>query len=188
MNNSPDSVLISADRIKDRIADLAEQINKRYKGHDLVVVSVLKGSVIFLSDLVREISDDVNVFLDFMAVSSYGDSTKTSGIVKINKDLDMSIKDKDVLIVEDIVDTGLTLSYIKKLFEERSPRSVSVCVLLDKKEKREIDVNIDYTGFVIPDTFVVGYGLDFAGKWRNLPAIMQIEENQSDSSINNRSN
>jgi hypoxanthine phosphoribosyltransferase len=100
----------------------------------------------------------------------------------------MSIKDKDVLIVEDIVDTGLTLSYIKKLFEERSPRSVSVCVLLDKKEKREIDVNIDYTGFVIPDTFVVGYGLDFAGKWRNLPAIMQFEENQNDSSINNRSN
>ncbi len=184
MNSSPDSVLISADRIKDRIADLAEQINKKYKGHDLVIVSVLKGSVIFLSDLVREISD-VNVFLDFMAVSSYGDSTKTSGIVKINKDLDMSIKGKDVLIVEDIVDTGLTLSYIKKLFEERSPRSVSVCVLLDKKEKREIDVNIDYTGFVIPDTFVVGYGLDFAGKWRNLPAIMQVKENQSDSSINN---
>lgn len=124
-----------------------------------------------MSDLVRTVPPSVDVLLDFMAVSSYGDSTKTSGIVRIVKDLDVSIKDKNVLIVEDIVDTGLTLSYLVKMMWERQPRSVRVCALLDKEERRKVHVDVDYKGFSIPDEFVVGYGLDYGGKWRHLPAV-----------------
>lgn len=170
------NVLIDSREIEGRVEKLALDISELYKGEDLVIVGILKGAVVFLSDLVRLIDKDVNVLLDFMAVSSYGDSTKTSGIVKIIKDVDASIKDKHVLIVEDIVDTGLTLSYLVKLLKERSPKSVKVCVLLDKVEKRKIDVDVDFKGFEIPDEFVVGYGLDYSGMWRNLPEIYRVEK------------
>lgn len=128
-----------------------------------------------MSDLVRAIPETVNVSLDFMAVSSYGDSTKTSGIVRIVKDLDSSVKDKNVLIVEDIVDTGLTLSYLVKLMHERQPGTIRVCALLDKEERRKVSVHVEYKGFSIPDKFVVGYGLDYAGRWRNLPSVHIVE-------------
>lgn len=173
-------ILIDSDRIEDKVKELGLGISRLYKGEDLVVVGILKGAVVFLSDLVRFVDKDVNLFLDFMAVSSYGDSTKTSGIVKIIKDVDASIKDKHVLIVEDIVDTGLTLSYLVKLFKERSPKSVKVCALLDKEERRKVDVQVDFRGFVIPDEFVVGYGLDYAGKWRNLPDIHRVKIIEND--------
>ncbi len=170
------NVLIGSQEIEDRVKRLGLEISTLYRGEDLVVIGILKGAVVFLSDLVRFINKDVKVVLDFMAVSSYGDSTRTSGIVKIIKDVDASIKDKHVLIVEDIVDTGLTLSYLVKLFKERSPKSVKVCVLLDKVEKRKINVEVDFKGFEIPDDFVVGYGLDYAGIWRNLPDIYRVEK------------
>jgi len=169
--------LISSRELKVRISEIAEKISREYHGEELVVVGILKGAVFFLSDLVRELAQDVKVVIDFMAVSSYGDSTKTTGIVKIIKDLDTHVQGRHVLIVEDIVDTGLTLSYLVKLLEERSPRSVKVCVLLDKTERRLVEVPLDFKGFEIPDRFVVGYGLDCAGLWRNLPDIMTVEEN-----------
>ncbi|MBL3538623.1 hypoxanthine phosphoribosyltransferase [Aminivibrio sp.] len=168
-------ILIPKDEIEKRVADLGKQIARDYEGQALVVVGILKGAVVFMADLVRNIPSSVNLSLDFMAVSSYGDSTKTSGIVRIVKDLDSSIKDKNVLIVEDIVDTGLTLSYLVKLMHERQPESVRVCALLDKEERRKVHVNVDYRGFSIPDKFVVGYGLDYAGKWRNLPSVHVVE-------------
>jgi len=173
-------VLIDSERIKKRVRELGSAVGNLYKDEDVVVVGILKGAVIFLSDLVRFIDKDANVVLDFMAVSSYGDSTKTSGIVKINKDIDTSVNGKHVLIVEDIVDTGLTLSYLMKLLKERSAKSVKVCVLLDKKERRQVDVEIDFRGFEIPDEFVVGYGLDYRGKWRNLPDICRVQKSGSD--------
>lgn len=172
--------LIDSGHIRKRVRELGSAISNLYNDENLVVVGILKGAVIFLSDLVRFIDKDVNVALDFMAVSSYGDSTKTSGIVKINKDIDTSIKDRHVLIVEDIVDTGLTLSYLMKLLKERSAKSVKVCVLLDKKDRRKIDVEIDFKGFEIPDEFVVGYGLDYRGKWRNLPDICKVQQYDPD--------
>jgi hypoxanthine phosphoribosyltransferase len=168
-------VLIPKEDIEKRVFDLGKQITRDFDGKELVVVGILKGAVVFMADLVRNIQPTVNVSLDFMAVSSYGDSTKTSGIVRIVKDLDSSIKDKNVLIVEDIVDTGLTLSYLVKLMHERQPGSVRVCALLDKEERRKVHVDVPYKGFSIPDKFVVGYGLDYAGKWRNLPSVHVVE-------------
>ncbi|MDI9370762.1 MAG: hypoxanthine phosphoribosyltransferase [Synergistaceae bacterium] len=164
-------LLLSEDALSERVREIGARIGRDYAGKELVVIGILKGAVVFLSDLIRAIPDTVDISLDFMAVSSYGDSTRTRGIVKIVKDLDGSIEDKDVLIVEDIVDTGLTLSYLIKLMKERRPRSVRVCALLDKEERREVRVDVDYRGFSIPDEFVVGYGLDYGGKWRHLPAI-----------------
>ncbi|HPF84174.1 Hypoxanthine phosphoribosyltransferase [bioreactor metagenome] len=168
-------VLIPKEEIEKRVAELGARIAADYEGQELVVVGILKGAVVFMADLVRNIPPSVNISLDFMAVSSYGDSTKTSGIVRIVKDLDSSIKDKNVLIVEDIVDTGLTLSYLVKLMHERQPGSVRVCALLDKEERRKIHVDVAYKGFSIPDRFVVGYGLDYAGKWRNLPSVHIVD-------------
>ncbi|WP_024822403.1 hypoxanthine phosphoribosyltransferase [Aminobacterium mobile] len=175
MNYVVSEVLLSKDTISKKVQELGEQIAQDYAGEDLVTVGILKGAVVFLSDLVRHIENNVNVIMDFMAVSSYGDSTKTCGVVKINKDIDTSIKGKHVLIVEDIVDTGLTLSYLIRLMKERHPKSVRVCVLLDKMERRKVPVSVDYKGFDIPDEFVVGYGLDYAGKWRNLPSIHVVD-------------
>lgn len=163
--------LLSKEAISDRVRDIGRQIGIDYSGKELIVIGILKGAVVFLSDLIRAIPDSVDVALDFMAVSSYGDSTRTRGIVRIVKDLDGSIEDKDVLIVEDIVDTGLTLSYLVKMMRERRPKSVRICALLDKEERRKVRVDVDYIGFSIPDEFVVGYGLDCGGKWRHLPAI-----------------
>jgi len=168
-------VLIPEKEIAKRVREIGEKIGEDYAGKDLVVVGILKGAVVFMSDLVRAIPETVNVSLDFMAVSSYGDSTKTSGIVRIVKDLDTSVKDKNVLIVEDIVDTGLTLSYLVKLMHERQPGTVRVCALLDKEERRKVPVQVEYKGFSIPDKFVVGYGLDYAGRWRNLPSVHIVE-------------
>ncbi|MBN1332885.1 MAG: hypoxanthine phosphoribosyltransferase [Synergistales bacterium] len=179
MGYSLSSTLISSDELKKRVRDIASEISREYHGQELVVVGILKGAVFFLSDLVREFTQDLKVTIDFMAVSSYGDSTKTSGIVRIVKDLDTHIGGKNVLIVEDIVDTGLTLSYLVKLLKERSPRSVRVCVLLDKTERRVVEVPLDFKGFEIPDRFVVGYGLDCAGLWRNLPDIMTVDQEEN---------
>ena len=170
------TILLSEEELAVRVREIGEKIGRDYAGKELVVIGILKGAIIFLSDLVRAVPSDVNITLDFMAVSSYGDSTKTSGIVRIVKDLDSSIKDKDVLLVEDIVDTGLTLSYLVKMMEERQPKSVRVCALLDKEERRKVHVNVDYRGFSIPDEFVVGYGLDYGGRWRHLPAIYTVEQ------------
>lgn len=169
-------VLIPEDRLAERVREIGREIGRDYAGRELVVVGILKGAVVFLSDLLRAIPETVDISLDFMAVSSYGASTKTRGIVKIVKDLDGSVEDKDVLIVEDIVDTGLTLSYLIKLMQERRPRSIRICALLDKEERRKVRVEVDYKGFSIPDEFVVGYGLDYNGKWRHLPSVHIVEQ------------
>ncbi len=167
-------VLLSKEEISRRVAALGEEISRDYAGQELVVVGVLKGAVLFLADLVRKVDPEVLLHFDFISVSSYGSSTVSSGIVKINKDLDIDIKGKHVLIVEDIIDTGLTLSYLIKLFEEREPLSVKTCVLLDKPERRKAEVSVDYRGFEIPDEFVVGYGLDYAERWRNLEEVFVL--------------
>jgi len=167
-------VLLSKEKIAERVASLGKKLSQDYAGQELVVVGVLKGAVLFLSDLVRQVDREVHLHFDFISVSSYGDSTVSSGIVKINKDLDLDIRGKHVLIVEDIIDTGLTLSYLIKLLEEREPLSVKTCVLLDKPERRKVPVPVDYRGFEIPDEFVVGYGLDYAGRWRNLDEVFVL--------------
>lgn len=164
-------ILISQEELHSRIKEIGAEIRKRYAGKQLICVCVLKGAVVFLADLIREIGPEVDVQIDFLAISSYGASTKSSGVVKIQKDLSSDIHGKHVLIVEDILDTGLSLTYIKKLLSERNPESVEIAVLLDKAERRQQPVEVQYTGFVIPDEFVIGYGLDFAGKFRHLSAV-----------------
>ena len=162
-------VLIDEQALAARIAELGQQITAEYEGKPLVLLGVLKGAVLFLVDLARQVKLPVEI--DFMATSSYGASTKSSGIVRILKDLDESIEGKHILIVEDIVDSGLTLAYILRTLEARQPASMKVCGLLVKERAREEDVPIHYTGFTIPDKFVIGYGLDFAERYRNLPYI-----------------
>ena len=162
-------VLISKEALSQKVQEIGAQISKDYEGKNLMMVSVLKGSVVFMADLMRAVT--VPAEIDFMSVSSYGTGAKTSGVVKIIKDLDIELAGRDLLIVEDILDSGLTLSYIKKILMERGPRSIKICTLLDKPERRKADVFADYSGFEVPDEFVVGYGLDFAEKYRNLPYI-----------------
>lgn len=162
-------VLLSKQELAKRVAELGTQISADYKDKNLLLVGILKGSVVFMSDLMKEIT--IPVRIDFMSVSSYGAGVKTSGVVKIIKDLDIPLQDYDVLIVEDILDSGLTLNYIINLLKSRNPRSVKICTLLDKPYSRRVDVKTDYHGFNIPDKFVVGYGLDFAEKYRNLPFV-----------------
>ena len=152
---------------------LGEQITKDYEGKDLLIVGILNGAIVFVTDLMRQIDRQINI--DFMSVSSYGSATKSSGVVKIVKDLDEPIKDKDVLVVEDIVDSGRTLSYLMEMLRDRGPKSLHLCTLLDKPERRVVEVNVDYTGFQIPDKFVVGYGLDYDQHYRNLPYIGVVE-------------
>ncbi|NLH95088.1 MAG: hypoxanthine phosphoribosyltransferase [Synergistaceae bacterium] len=164
-------ILLDGRTISARVAEMAAEVSEAYSGKEFVAVGVLKGAIFFLSDLVRFFPRNSLVRLDFMAVSSYGASTKSSGIVKIVKDLDTDIRGRDVLLVEDILDTGLTLSYLLDLLKGRSPRSLKTCVLLDKPDRRKVDVRVDFRGFQIPDEFVVGYGLDYSGYWRNLPDI-----------------
>lgn len=168
-------ILIDEARIEARVKELGIQISEDYKGKNLFVIGILKGAVLFMSDLIKKI--DVPLSIDFIAVSSYGKSTRSSGIVRILKDLDEEIDGKDVLIVEDIVDTGLTLKFIADNLLSRNPASLKVCCLLDKPSRRKIEVCVDYVGFEIPDAFVVGYGLDYAQKYRNLPYIGVIEKN-----------
>lgn len=165
-------ILLSQDDIRVRIEDLGKQISVDYTGKELLVVSILKGAVIFVADLVRQLS--IPARLDFMAVSSYGASTKSSGVVRIQKDLDQSIEGRHVLIVEDIIDTGLTLNYLVDNLKSRGPASIQICTLLDKPSRRKAQVDIEYNGFTIPDEFVVGYGLDYNESYRNLPYIMVL--------------
>ena len=167
-------VLLSEEELRRKVKELGSRIREDYKGKKVVFVCVLKGAVIFFSDLVREIGPDVDAQLDFLAISSYGVSTKSSGVVKIQKDLSTDIHGKHVIIVEDILDTGLSLSYIGKLLRERGPESLEICVLLDKAERRTQHVDVKYTGFTIPDEFVIGYGLDYAEHYRMLPGVCEI--------------
>lgn len=162
-------VLISEEKVEARIKELAEQISKDYEGKELHIICILKGSVFFTCELAKRIS--IPVTLDFMSVSSYGSDTKSSGVIKIAKDLDESILGRDVLVIEDIVDSGNTLSYLLDMLNNRQPNSLKLCTLLDKPERRRKEVNVHYTGFRIPDEFVVGYGLDYAQKYRNLPYV-----------------
>lgn len=163
-------VLLTEEELARKVKEMGKQITEDYKDKNLLLVSVLKGSVVFMADLMRAI--DTYCRIDFLNVSSYGSGTKTSGTVKIIKDLDIDICGYDLLIVEDILDSGMTLSYIKKILMERKPNSVKICTLLDKPERRQVpDIKADYKGFVIPDEFVVGYGLDFDETYRNLPYI-----------------
>ena len=162
-------VLLTERQVDERIQAIGEQISKDYAGKQVHLVCVLKGGAFFMCELAKRIS--VPVSLDFMSVSSYGSDTKSSGVIRIVKDLDESLKDKDVIVVEDIVDSGRTLSYLLKMLQSRGPRSLALCTLLDKPERRVVDVNVNYTGFQIPDEFVVGYGLDYDQRYRNLPYI-----------------
>lgn len=167
-------VLVPEEDVAKRIKELGEQISKDYAGKQVHLICVLKGGVFFMCELAKRIT--VPVSMDFMSVSSYGDGTKSSGVVKIAKDLDETLEGKDVLIVEDIIDSGRTLSYLIKILEDRHPNSIRLCTLLDKPERRvKKDVNVDYCCFNIPDEFVVGYGLDYAQKYRNLPFIGVVE-------------
>ena len=162
-------VLITEAEAKKRIAELADQINRDYEGKEYTVVVTLRGAVMFFADLFRQLTG--NVDCDFIAVSSYGATTSTTGEVKMSKDLSSPIKGKHIIIVEDIIDTGITLSYLKKMFSAREPASLKVCSFLDKPSRREVDIEGDYIGFTIPNEFVVGYGLDYDQKLRNLPDV-----------------
>ena len=167
------SVLFTEEEVNARIREMGEQISKDYEGKSLHLVGILKGATFFACELAKRIT--VPVTIDFMSVSSYGDATESSGVVKITKDLDEPLEGKDVLVVEDIVDTGNTLSYLLDNLQKRGSSSVRLCSLLNKPDRRIKEVNVDYTGFVIPDEFVVGYGLDYAQKYRNLPYIGIVE-------------
>jgi len=168
----PGEVIVEADQLQRRVAELGADITRDYEGHDLFMMGVLKGAVFFLADLMREVH--LACELDFMAVSSYGSDTNSSGVVRILKDLDSSIEGKDVLIVEDIVDSGLTLNYLLRNLRGRNPRSLEVCALLVKPARRKIELPIRYVGFEIPNQFVVGYGLDLEQRYRNLPYVAAI--------------
>lgn len=166
-------ILVQPDELAHRVRELAGEISRDYEGRDLLLIGVLKGAVFFLSDLMRHLEVDCEV--DFMAVSSYGSSTDSSGIVRILKDLDAPIEDRHVLIVEDIVDSGLTLSYLFRMLRGRNPATLEVCALLTKPERREVDLPIRYVGFEIPNRFAIGYGLDHAERFRNLPYVAVLE-------------
>ncbi len=169
MKDDIKEVLLSEQQVLDKVAQLGKQITEDFQGKEPIIISVLKGSFVFMADLVRHI--DLYCQVDFMSVSSYGNSTKSSGEVKIVKDLDTSIDGRDIIIVEDILDSGQTLSYILEVFKARGAKSISLCTLFNKPARRKVEVKIDYEGFVIPDEFVVGYGLDYAEKYRNLPFV-----------------
>ncbi len=174
MANDKHEVLLSEKQIKARIKELAREISADYREKKPLLIGVLKGAVVFLSDLIREM--DIPLEIDFMAVSSYGADTASSGIVRIQKDLEQSIKDRDVLIVEDIVDTGLTLNYLYDTLSSQKPRSLKVVTLLDKPDRRKVEFKADYCGFEIPDHFVIGYGLDFNEEYRNLGDLCVLDE------------
>lgn len=166
-------VLLSEEEVDTRIQEVADQINRDYAGKEIHMICVLKGGVFFMCELAKRVT--VPVSLDFMSISSYGDDTKSSGVVKIIKDLDQPLEGKDVLVVEDIIDSGRTLSYLLEILEGRNPNSIRLCTLLDKPERRVKEVNVDYCCFNIPDEFVVGYGLDYDQKYRTLPYIGVVE-------------
>lgn len=169
MKQDIERVLISEAELKARVLEIGSQISRDYEGKNLLMVSVLKGSVVFMSDLMRSIT--IPCRIDFMAISSYGSGVKTSGVVKIIKDLDIPLEGYDLLIVEDILDSGMTLDYTIGMLRGRNPKSIRLCTLLDKPERRKVDIKADYVGFTVPDAFVVGYGLDYDEKYRNLPYV-----------------
>ena len=164
-----DELLITRDQIAVRVKEMGAEITRDFEGKDLTVICILKGAVVFFVDLIREI--DLPMTMDFMAISSYGSATKSSGVVRILKDLDHGIEGKDVLIVEDIVDSGMSMSYLLNSLKTRNPASVKLLTLLDKPDRRRVELNADYIGFTIPDEFVIGYGLDYAEHYRNLPDV-----------------
>jgi hypoxanthine phosphoribosyltransferase len=164
-----DRILLSKEELDEAVKRLGRQISEDYRERNLLLVSVLKGSVVFMADLMRAI--DIPCRIDFMCVSSYGSGTKTSGTVRILKDLDIDIEGYDLLLVEDILDSGKTLSYITEILLARNPKSIRICTLLDKPDRRQVDLTAEYTGYTIPDEFVVGYGLDYDEKYRNLPFV-----------------
>ena len=168
-------VLIDQDVLRARVDELGAEISADYEGRDLLLVGVLKGAIFFISDLMRELT--VPCEIDFMAISSYGAGTDSSGVVRILKDLEINISGRDVLVVEDIIDSGLTLSYLMRTLEARQPASLEICALLTKPSRREIDVPVRYTGFEIPNEFVIGYGLDYAERYRNLPYVGVLDPN-----------
>ncbi len=175
MNLEIDEILFSQETIAEKVKELGMQITRDYdEKEDLIIIGVLKGANIFLGDLIRKIN--LPIMIDFMAVSSYGYSTESSGVVRILKDLDLDIEDKHVLIVEDIIDTGLTLKYLTENLKSRNVKSLKICTLLDKPFRRKCDLNIDYVGFEIPDAFIVGYGIDCAERYRNLPYVASVKE------------
>ncbi|MBU3093679.1 hypoxanthine phosphoribosyltransferase [Clostridium sp. CM028] len=174
MNNDIKEVVYSEDQLRDKIRQMGARISKDYLGKELILIGILKGSVIFMSDLVKQIT--IPCKMDFMAVTSYGNSTKTSGVVKILKDLDFEIEGKDVLIVEDIIDSGVTLKYLMKLLSARKPNSLEIICLLNKPERRTANIDVKYLGYDVPDYFLVGFGLDYAEKYRNLPFIGILKE------------
>lgn len=174
MKNDVKSVLYSEAQLSEKVKELADRISKDYADKDLLLIGVLKGANVFMCDLMRQIPFPIKI--DFIAASSYGHSTESSGVVKILKDLDYSIEGKDVIIVEDIIDTGLTLSYLIENFRTRKPSSLEICTLLDKPERRIANLSVKYIGFKIPDEFIVGYGIDFAEHYRNLPYIATLKE------------
>jgi hypoxanthine phosphoribosyltransferase len=169
-----EETLYTEEQIKDRVSDLAQRISEDYRGSSCLLIGILKGAFIFLADLARQI--DLPVEFDFIACSSYGSATKTSGVVRILKDLDTDIRDRHVLLVEDIIDTGLTLRYLMRNFRSRGPASLEICALLNKRVENQVDLPIKYEGFSIPDVFVVGYGLDYAERYRNLPYIARLRK------------
>ena len=168
-------ILIPEEKIRERVAQLGKEISRDYKGKIPVLVNILKGGIIFLSDLVREM--EVLHEIDFMSVSSYNSQTESTGVVRILADLSINIEGRDVIIVEDIVDSGLTLDYIRHTLQARDPKSLRICTLLDKRARREVAVPLDYVGFEIPDAFVIGYGLDYVQKYRNLPYVAVLKAN-----------
>ena len=169
MDQDIQEVLYSQEYLAGVVKELGRRISEDYKGKNLLMVSVLKGSVVFMADLMRAITIPCNI--DFMSVSSYGSGVKTSGVVKIIKDLDINLEGKDLLLVEDILDSGMTLHYIRDMLSQRNPRSIRLCTLFDKPERRTVDIAADYFGAVVPDAFIVGYGLDYDEKYRNLPYV-----------------
>lgn len=166
-------IVINSDELEQGVARLAEQVNRDYKGKEVIILGILKGCFVFMADLIKKLDCDVSVY--FMEVSSYFDGTVSTGKIRIKKDIDVDIKGKDVLIVEDIIDSGNTLTQLKEILKEREPASVKICTLLSKPSRRQVEIEADYTGFVIEDRFIIGYGLDCGERFRQLPYIAEVE-------------
>lgn len=164
-----ETILFNEEALAKRVHELGEEISKDYAGEEVLLIGILKGASVFLSDLIRQIR--IPAYIDYMVVSSYGNSAETSGIVRIIKDLEENIEGKNIIIVEDIIDTGLTLAYLKQYLLSRNPKSLKICTLLDKPARREKEITVDYKGFEVPDEFIIGYGIDYAEKYRNLPFV-----------------
>ncbi|MBR3787836.1 MAG: hypoxanthine phosphoribosyltransferase [Firmicutes bacterium] len=174
MSDTIGTVMITQQQINERAAEIGKQIKEDLNGEPVVLVGILRGAVLWMADIMK--NTDLEMTIDFMAVSSYGSAKKTSGVVKINKDLDTDIEGKNVIIVEDIVDSGYTLNYLKGYFKSREAKTVKICTLLDKPEGRKVDIDVDYIGFTVDDRFIIGYGLDYDQKYRNLPYISFLED------------